>query len=80
MATMRSGLGDAGQEQVDLPFEGRHLAAVLGDVRQIGLAARADLVDVLDLGLHRVDQLLAAGDRGDALVELGGDLLDLGQP
>ena len=44
---------------------------MLGDVREVGLAARADLVDALDLRLDRVDELLAAGDRREVLVELG---------
>ena len=37
------GLGDAGQQHVDLVLQRRHLAAVLGDVLQVGPAARADL-------------------------------------
>ena len=72
MATMRSSVSairDSSRSTWLLSVG--HLAAVLGDVREVGLAARADLVDVLDFGLHRVDQLLAAGDRCDALVELG---------
>ena len=65
------GFGDARQQHVDLILERRDLAAVLGDVGQVRLAARADFVDALDFGLDRVDELLAAGNRGDALVELG---------
>ena len=65
------GFADAGEQQVDLSLERGDLAAMFGDVRQVGLAARADLVHVLDFGLHRVDQRFAAGDGGDALVEFG---------
>ena len=54
-------------------------AAVLGDVRQVRLAAGADLVHGLDFGLHGVDELLAARDGLDALVQLVGDLLDVGE-
>ena len=66
------GLAHACQEQIDLPAQHRHLAAVLGDVIEVRLAARADLVDVLDLGPDCVDQMLTAGDRRDGVVELGG--------
>ena len=49
------------------------LRAAVGDVRQVGLAARADLVDLLDFRLDGVNHLFAAGDGLDVLLELVGD-------
>ena len=74
------GVGDARQQQIHLVLEGGHFAAMLGDVGQVGLAARANLVDLLHFGLDGVDQLLASGNRGHALFEIAGELLDLRQP
>ena len=74
------GFGDARQELVDARLERGDLGAVFGDVREVRLAARADLVDLLDFGLDRVDELFAAGDRLDVPVEPVGELLDFGQP
>jgi hypothetical protein len=74
------GVGDARQQQVHLVLEGGHFAALLRDVGQVGLAARANLVDLLYFGLDGVDQLLTGGNRGDALFEIAGELRDLRQP
>ena len=47
--------------------------AVIGHKLQVGLAAAADLVDAVDLGLDRLHQRLALGDRLDLLLDaLGG--------
>ena len=81
MTTIRSSVSamrDSSSSTLNL--ERRHLAAMLGDVSEVGLAARADLVDGLDLRLHRGDQLFAAGDGREVLVELGRDLLDFREP
>ena len=49
-------------------------------MREIGLAPRGDLVDLLHFGLDRVDQLLAAGNGLDVPFEPFGELLDFRQP
>ena len=71
------GLANPGQEVVDAALEGGDLRAVFGDVREVGLGPRADLVNGLHFGLDGADQVLAAGDDLEALVEIVGDLLDL---
>ena len=54
------GVGAAREELVDERPQCRHFAPVFGDVRQIGVAARRDLMDLVNLGLYAVDELFPA--------------------
>ena len=58
----------AAQQVFDLGAQLGDIVAVLADELQIGLAAAADLTDVLHLGLHRLHQRLALGQRLDLVL------------
>src|SRR5258705_6399819 len=72
------GLGRGGEQVLHLAAQRRDLLAVVADVLQVGAAARADLVDVLDLRLDRVDERLALDNRLYLVVDLVGLLRQLG--
>ena len=63
---------------VDAVLQGGHVRTVLGDVLQVCLAASADLVHVLDFGLHGGHDRLAARDAFDLFVDMVGELFQLG--
>ena len=52
---------------------------MLEDVSQVRLAARADLMNDVDFRLHGADELLAAGNGLNVLLEVVGQLLDFGE-
>ena len=74
------GLVDARQEVVDADLERGDFRPVLRDVCEIGLRARADLVDRVDFGFHRAHDLLAARHGLHVAIELVCNVLDLGEP
>ena len=65
------GLTGLCQQVLHLPAEGGDVITVVGDELQIRLAARADLVDVVHLGLHRCHDGLTLGQCLHLQVDVG---------